>query len=646
MQNFRRSFSNASLVVFAACCALLVVGSQPLAATSYVMPTDDELMDRADLIVIGTVEAAQRATDANGPVTDHQVRVERVLKGFVLASDLLVRVPGGVTEEGLLYKLHGSPVLETGQRVLLFLNPRGGHFRVVDMELGVFKERGIGSSRTASRRLAGTEISYSIDPKAQQRARSHKPRAFDDFAQWISDRAAGIEREADYFLEETSGLVGTEEAFNHIQFDCRDFGGPNNAYARRAQFDNGQAVTYRAFNVGDAAIPGGGFSQMQQGLQAWNQVSASTVDLRYDGTTSSNVGGGGVSDFDGMDRIILKDPRNVIDSTFNGSGTLAVTSVIADCDEVGTFANGIFIAILEADIVFQDGLDANFYPFVLDPALAFLRIFTHEAGHAIGMAHSCSSSCSGAAGDAIMRANYVDSTLGRALGSDDRQGIRFIYPAATGGAPAAPSDLVATALSTSTIGLTWLDNSSGETGFLLQERAIASTEWSDLAVLGPNTTSVDVESIPQATARVYRIRANGSSNNSEFSNEAQATTFAIIVACVEDDNTGCLADGRFEVTARWATPQGTSGEGNFSPLTGDTGTFWFFDEANVEMVVKVLNACGPPFDAFWVFAGGLTNVEVVLVVIDRETGFARTYFNPQGQAFNPIQDITAFETCP
>lgn len=645
MQNAHWPIPSARHVALTACLALLLAAPWPAIATTYVMPTDDELVDRANLIIVGMVEGSQSATTTGTPATDHQVRVERVLKGFVLASDLLVRVPGGITAEGHLYQIHGAPELDVGQRVVLFLNPDDDHFRIVDLELGVFRERGIGTSRTALRRIAATEVALSIDSRAEERARSHKPRSFDDFTQWISDRSSGIERAPDYFLSETPGLVGTEEAFNHVRFDCRSFGGPNNVFARRAEFDTGGSVTYRAFNVGDQAIPGGGFTQIQRGLQAWSQVSASTVDLRYGGTTTNSVGGGGVEDFDGKDTVILKDPRNKIESTFNGSGVLAVTSIIGDCREVGTFANGSFIPIIDADIVFQDGLDANFYPFVLDPALAFERIFTHEAGHGIGMAHSCTGSCSGSAGEAIMRANYVDSTLGRTLGSDDRRGIRFLYPAATGAAPTAPTDLVATALTTSTIGLSWLDNSSNETGFLLQERAVASTEWSDLAILDPNTITVTVESIPEASARVYRIRANGSSNNSAFSNEAQATTFGSIGTCTEDVNTGCLADGRFEVTAQWETTQGTSGAGNFSSLTPDTGTFWFFDEDNVEMVVKVLDACDP-FNAFWVFAGGLTNVEVEVLIVDRETGLARTYFNPQGTAFNPIQDTAAFETCP
>lgn len=106
------------------------------------------------------------------------------------------------------------------------------------------------------------------------------------------------------------------------------------------------------------------------------------------------------------------------------------------------------------------------------------------------------------------------------------------------------------------------------------------------------------------------------------------------------------AEGRFRVTASWQTPDGTRGSGKAVPLTQDTGYFWFFSETNVEVVVKVLNACTAPFNRFWVFAGGLTNVEVEVVVEDTKTGERRAYFNPQRSAFRPIQDTDAFATCP
>lgn len=103
---------------------------------------------------------------------------------------------------------------------------------------------------------------------------------------------------------------------------------------------------------------------------------------------------------------------------------------------------------------------------------------------------------------------------------------------------------------------------------------------------------------------------------------------------------------RFEVSAVWKTSNpATLGFGQPEALTADTGTFWFFDAANVEIVVKVLDACG--FSGhYWVFAAGLTDVQVELEVRDIQTGTVRRYFNPPNTAFRPIQDTQAFSACP
>lgn len=106
-----------------------------------------------------------------------------------------------------------------------------------------------------------------------------------------------------------------------------------------------------------------------------------------------------------------------------------------------------------------------------------------------------------------------------------------------------------------------------------------------------------------------------------------------------------LRDGRFSVTAEWNDFQGNSDAGNPSALTSDSGTFWFFDEANIEVVIKVLDGCGINGN-FWVFAAGLTNVGVVLTVEDNQTGQVNVYSNNLGDEFQPIQDIEAFATCP
>jgi len=78
---------------------------------------------------------------------------------------------------------------------------------------------------------------------------------------------------------------------------------------------------------------------------------------------------------------------------------------------------------------------------------------------------------------------------------------------------------------------------------------------------------------------------------------------------------------------------------------GDTGGFWFFSPSNLEVLIKVLNGCGVKA-RYWTFAGGLTNVNVILTVTDTQTGTIQTYTNPQGTPFEPIQDTNAFATCP
>ena len=101
-----------------------------------------------------------------------------------------------------------------------------------------------------------------------------------------------------------------------------------------------------------------------------------------------------------------------------------------------------------------------------------------------------------------------------------------------------------------------------------------------------------------------------------------------------------LADGRFEITVDWQSSVGPFA-GHPVVLTPNTGYFWFFDSANVELLVKVLDACSD-YGHEWVFAGGLTDVGVTMTVTDIQTGTSKTYTNPQGTAFLPIQDTGTF----
>ncbi|MCP3964250.1 MAG: hypothetical protein GY719_40995 [bacterium] len=115
--------------------------------------------------------------------------------------------------------------------------------------------------------------------------------------------------------------------------------------------------------------------------------------------------------------------------------------------------------------------------------------------------------------------------------------------------------------------------------------------------------------------------------------------------CVPTSTSLCLNQGRFRAEVLWTDAQGQTDFGQGVPITGDTGYFWFFDSDNVELVVKVLDACVEPFQRFWVFAGGLTDVRAVLTITDTATGDIEIYDNPLGTPFAPITDTDAFDTC-
>jgi type 1 glutamine amidotransferase len=112
-----------------------------------------------------------------------------------------------------------------------------------------------------------------------------------------------------------------------------------------------------------------------------------------------------------------------------------------------------------------------------------------------------------------------------------------------------------------------------------------------------------------------------------------------------DDTEILVRNGRFRLEATFRIPGGPATEAHLKAITSDTASLWFFNAANVEAVVKVLDGCGVN-GRYWVFAGGLTNLRVDLTVTDTRNGQVKRYANPQGRAFQPIQDTSAFATCP
>lgn len=118
-------------------------------------------------------------------------------------------------------------------------------------------------------------------------------------------------------------------------------------------------------------------------------------------------------------------------------------------------------------------------------------------------------------------------------------------------------------------------------------------------------------------------------------------------ACVPDEHALCLADGRFRVEVEWSSPGGEPEDAHATEVSDDSGEFWFFNPGNVELIVKVLDACSlEGFGNFWVFSSGLTDRGVEISVTDTETGAEKEYESAALAPFAPILDTAAFQTCP
>jgi hypothetical protein len=89
--------------------------------------------------------------------------------------------------------------------------------------------------------------------------------------------------------------------------------------------------------------------------------------------------------------------------------------------------------------------------------------------------------------------------------------------------PSAPSDLTATAVSTTEIDLAWKDNSSDEQGFRIQ-RSPDGLVFTEIATVGPNVTTFADTTVTANTLFFYRVFAFNGFGTSDPSNIAFAQT--------------------------------------------------------------------------------------------------------------------------
>jgi hypothetical protein len=204
-------------------------------------------------------------------------------------------------------------------------------------------------------------------------------------------------------------------------------------------------------------------------------------------------------------------------------------------------------------------------------------------------------------------------------------------------APAAPTNLTATGMSTTHIRLSWTDNSGDETSFNIERKIDGN--FVHIGFAGINATQVPLPEFSAGESATFRIRATNAGGHSAYSNEATGMANSIPGTCTPSPTEVCLLDNRFKVKVDYVNPFSNppNQPGMFLAarlLVGvqnpDTALFGFSSAQAVEVVVRVQDTrpFAPRFDVYY---GGMTDVGYTVTVIESATGVGRQYTNRAGQ---------------
>jgi matrixin len=386
---------------------LPLLATCPASATSYVPVTDEALVDHAPVIAVVKVQDSGSGPQSERPSTVYRVRVEKVVKGAMAPGLVIrVRVPGGVREDGKGLRIWGAPRFERGERAMLFLTPRAdGSFEIFHLMLGAFHEITGGGRRLAVRHLSEAQAVVRPGETLPQ----EPLRDFDRFADWVDRQARGMRAPADYEVAATHGLAPITSLFSL-------FDGGDGFNLRWFEFDSNVSVDWRAHQDGQQGVAGGGFTEFQTALAAWNGDPNTNISYTYGGTTSNT---NGLIVYDEVNAILFNDPNDEVPSFSCGfGGVLAMGGPwyeTATTPHQGTF----YHAIVNADIVTNNGISC-FFQNSVNGSKAAEELFAHELGHTLGIGHSTIF-------EALMYPFIHDDARGALLHEDDRAAIAALY---------------------------------------------------------------------------------------------------------------------------------------------------------------------------------------------------------------------------
>jgi PKD repeat protein len=545
----------------------------PLTATTIVMPTDEQLIAKSPVIVRGTVLSAEPVAVGSGIWTETILAVDETLKGNV-ASEVTIREVGGKIGDREVV-VFGSPEYTPGETVLAFLwpSPRG-NFQTMDLFVGKFSEEWtIDGQRLWHRpmEVANTEL---LDRNFEPIEETDVQRDAAGFSRFIRDRVAGRPSQANYGIASPALVQNFQSNFELIA---------EPTIYRWFSFEDGKSVEWK----GVGSQPGysdGGIAETRTAMSSWTGYT--DADIRYTWGGLSSSAPGGLDRANGINEVMFNDPLDEIAGSWTGqggvvgrggfnriSGSRSWTSTFK-ADGTHTQRTWTAYDIIEGNLVIQDGVS----PSTGISSDRFAEILAHEFGHTLGFGHSTDNK-------ALMYATVTG--LGPSLREDDRLAARWLYPAKSGGGtleiPAAPSNLSVQALSSTTVRLTWKDNSAVETSQTIY--VDTGSGFVKGATVGANVTTADIGGLTSGKSYAFRITASNSAGESSPSNTASITmpSDAVKAAFTVSPTSGTAGSTTFSfsdqstgpvATWQWSFGDGTGSTArNPSKIYNNAGTY-------------------------------------------------------------------------
>jgi PKD repeat protein len=574
-----------SIRVYGLSCVLTLL-TVAAGATTIVMPTDEQLVDKAALIVSGTV-VATTPVDREGAIwTETKVAVARTIKG-TSAETITIHEPGGMLGDRLT-RVYGAAEFAAGEHVLLFLRPSPeGMYRVVDLFAGKFGEGKTLDGRRLWMRAADAEVTLldaAFEPIGAQQNVQREAAGFERFVQ---ERIAGRAAPRNYGIENPLFAPETERARVQSNFTLMNEGQITRWFA----FDNGGSTAWYHGGT-QPGYANGGIGELQTAMAVWVNYTAAKIRYVYAGALT--VAPKGTRSRNNVNEVLFNDPLAEIDGTWSSSqggvvglggynGVAGAKSFTAPFQADPMHPGGATTAyeITEANLVIQD----NVSPANGISSKILGEIIAHEFGHTLGIGHSGNSS-------ALMNASVTG--LGPSLRDDDMVAARWLYPNGNAAPPQpevpnAPSNLAAS-VSGSNVDFSWNDNAANETSYAIYI-ASGSGTFSRAGDVPANTRSARVSALVAGTYRAYVVAVNAAGSSAP-SNNVTFTVAGVPAAAF-----------------------------SYTPQSGNAGvtTFTFFDESRGTITTRS-----------WSFGDGATSNASVATHVYASSGTYPVTLNVTG----------------